>query len=286
MTEITRPALRYHGGKFRLAPWILEFFPPHRVYCEPFGGGASVLLLKDRSYAEVYNDLDLEVVNFFRVLRDPEQAAALERAIYLTPFSRDEFIESYGATDDPVEAARRTAIRTFMGFGTNTLRHNRTGFRAKANRQTQPAQIDWVKYPDCIGAFAERLRGVVIENRDALEVMTQQDGEETLFYVDPPYPHETRSAIKSHNDKAYRHEMSTADHMAMAEIVRELKGMVVLSGYPCELYDKRLFADWARQQRQVMADGGRERTEVVWVNRACLRALYEARGDLFGELFA
>ncbi|WP_067070344.1 DNA adenine methylase [Roseateles chitosanitabidus] len=283
---ITRPALRYHGGKFRLASWIVGFFPAHRIYCEPFGGAASVLLLKDRSYAEIYNDLDLEVVNFFRVLRDADLAEQLARAVYLTPFSRDEFRDSYAETDDPVEAARRTLVRSFMGFGTTTLRHNRTGFRAKANRQTQPAQIDWTNYPAHVATFTERLRGVVIENRDALEILAQQDTAETLFYVDPPYPHETRSAIKSHNDKAYRHEMTTADHEALARTLHALKGMVVLSGYACELYDRELFPDWERHERVAMADGARERTEVVWLNPACSRALYLARGDLFAELAA
>jgi len=283
MTGIARPALRYHGGKFRLASWIASFFPPHRIYVEPFGGGASVLLTKDRSYAEIYNDLDLEVVNLFRVLRDAAQAEQLARALHLTPFSREEFRDAYAETSDPVEGARRTLVRSFMGFGTTTLRHNRTGFRAKANRQTQPAQIDWTNYPAHVATFTERLRGVVIENRDALKVIAQQDTEGTLFYVDPPYPHETRSAIKSHNDKAYRHEMTTEDHQALAATLHSLKGMVVLSGYACELYDRQLFADWERHERVAMADGGRERVEVVWINPACARALYLARGDLFAE---
>ncbi|ALV06679.1 DNA adenine methylase [Roseateles depolymerans] len=281
MTAITRPALRYHGGKFRLAPWILQFFPPHHIYVEPFGGGASVLLLKDRSYAEIYNDLDLEVVNFFRVLREANLAEQLQKALYLTPFSRDEFRDAYAETTDPVEGARRTLVRSFMGFGTTTLRHNRTGFRAKANRQTQPAQIDWTNYPAHVATFTERLRGVVIENRDALEVMAQQDTERTLFYVDPPYPHETRSAIKSHNDQAYRHEMTTEDHQALAATLHSLKGMVVLSGYACELYDRQLFANWERHERVAMADGARERTEVVWLNPACSAALERSRGGLF-----
>jgi DNA adenine methylase len=99
MTTITvrpaRPVLRYHGGKFRLAPWLTSFFPPHRVYVEPFGGGASVLLHKNRAHSEIYNDISDEIVNVFRVLRDPVMAARLSRLVRLTPFSRVEFLESY-----------------------------------------------------------------------------------------------------------------------------------------------------------------------------------------------
>lgn len=283
---VTRPALRYHGGKFKLAPWISSFFPTHRIYVEPFGGGASVLLRKPRSYAEVYNDLDLEVVNFFRVLRDPALAEQLARAVYLTPFAREEFRAAYAETDDPVETARRTLVRSFMGFGTTILRHNRTGFRAKANRQQQPAQIDWTNYPAHVAVFTERLRGVVIEHRDALEVIAQQDTAGTLFYVDPPYPHATRTAVQSgsHNDTAYCHEMTDDDHRALAKVLNDVEGMVVLSGYACQLYDEDLYCDWERHTRMTLADGAQPRTEVVWLNPACSAALARSRGGLFAEV--
>src|SRR5262245_58814798 len=112
-TAPRRPVLRYHGGKWRLAPWIIEHFPEHRIYVEPYGGGASVLLRKSRAFAEVYNDLDGDVVNVFRVLRDRASAAALIRAIELTPWARDEFRLSYRPASDPVERARRTIARAF-----------------------------------------------------------------------------------------------------------------------------------------------------------------------------
>ncbi len=109
--KIPGPALRYHGGKFRLASWIMQFFPEHTCYVEPFGGAAGVLLQKPRSYAEVYNDLDGDVVNFFRVLRCPVLSAALTEAVSLTPYARSEFDTAWIPTDDPVERARRIAIR-------------------------------------------------------------------------------------------------------------------------------------------------------------------------------
>jgi len=112
---MARPLVRYHGGKWKLAPWILSHFPQHRCYVEPFGGGASVLLRKPRSYAEVYNDLSGEIVNLFRVACD--RGDELVRACELTPFARDEFIETWKPSPDPLEQARRTIARSFMGFG-------------------------------------------------------------------------------------------------------------------------------------------------------------------------
>jgi len=112
-----RPLLRYHGGKWILAPWIIKHFPSnHRVYCEPFGGAASVLLQKRPCYAEIYNDLDSEVVNLFCIVRD--RGSELREALRYTPFSRIEFELSYETTDDEFERARRMVVRSFMGFGT------------------------------------------------------------------------------------------------------------------------------------------------------------------------
>lgn len=260
MTECKRPIVRYHGGKWRLAPWIIAHLPQHRVYVEPFGGGGSVLLRKPRSYAEVYNDLDGEMVNLFRVARDNGREL-LER-LRLTPFARTEFFEAYEPTCDTLEQARRTVVRAFMGFGSNA--HNRpTGFRANSNRSgTTPAR-DWMNYPDALDAIIDRLRGVVIENRSALDLMPQHDSEQTVFYVDPPYVAATR-------DKGgdYRHEMTDADHEGLAEVLRGLKGAVVLSGYGCELYD-RLYAGWQRIERAAHADGARDRIEVLWLSPRC-----------------
>jgi len=255
VSATTRPIVRYHGGKWLLAPWIISHFPRHRAYVEPFGGGASVLLRKPRSYAEVYNDLDGEIVNLFRVVRD--HGLELVEALELTPFARDEFVTSYEPCADPVEQARRTVTRSFMGFGSNA--HNRkTGFRANSNRSgTTPAR-DWRNYPDALVTSIDRLRGVVIENRDAIAVMAAHDGPETLHYVDPPYVASTRDAGSD-----YRHEMTDDDHRRLAYFLRTVEGMVVVSGYPSDLYDE-LFADWRRVDRVALADGASKRTEVLW----------------------
>lgn len=264
---VSRPVLRWHGGKWMLAPWILQHFPKHRIYVEPFGGAGSVLLRKDRAYAEVWNDLDGDVVNLFRVLRS-DDASRLVEMLELTPFAREEFHAAYRTDHScPVERARQLIIRSFMGFGSNG--HARvTGFRANSSRSgTTPAQ-DWTNYPDALNGIIRRLAGVVIENRDAKRVMSAHDSADTLHYVDPPYVFSTRADLA----KDYAHEMTDDDHAELLDFVRQLSGMVVLSGYPHELYDAAL-SGWRRVDRVAFADGARERTEVLWINPRCAERL-------------
>lgn len=254
---IKRPIVRYHGGKWLLADWIISHFPNHRVYVEPFGGGGSVLMKKPRAYAEVYNDLDGEIVNLFRVMRD--QGCELKSLVELTPFSRADFLASYEESRDPLEQARRTVTRSFMGFGSNS--HNRaTGFRANSNRSgTTPAR-DWRNYPEAIPWMIDRLRGVTIENRAAADCMKAHDGPQTLHYVDPPYLPETR-------DKGgdYRHEMTLEDHESLAETLSDLEGMVIVSGYPSDLY-LDIYSSWTLIEKPALADGAKPRTECLWMN--------------------
>lgn len=253
-----RPALRYHGGKWKLAPWIISHFPSHRVYAEAFGGGASVLLRKPRSYAEIYNDLDGEIVNLFRVLRDSGEE--LCKQIQLTPFARDEFVDSYNWEGNPIERARKTVVRSFMGFGSNSA-FQKSGFRSRTSRSYTTPSHDWAMLPDAYRLLVDRLQGVVIENRSALEVFASHDSAQTLHYVDPPYPLSSRADDK-HD---YRFEMSDDDHREMANVLKSMRGFVVLSGYNCPLYEE-LFSDWARIDRQAFADGARARIESLWLN--------------------
>jgi len=256
---MSRPVLRWHGGKWLLAPWIIQNLPPHRVYVEPFGGAASVLLRKPRAYAEVYNDLDDEVVNLFRVLRDEHGAERLCRAVYLTPFSRTVQAEAYQASDDPVERARRLIVRSFQGFGSNGT-HRPTGFRANSNRSGTTPSRDWINYPEALVSIVDRLRGVTVENRDACAVMAAHDCPDAVHYVDPPYMPETRD-----RGADYAHEMTPDQHAALLTFLRGVKGSVVLSGYPHPLYEAAL-SGWFRVEREALADGARKRTEVLWIN--------------------
>ena len=275
ISDPDRPILRWHGGKWKLAPWIISHFPAHRVYVEPFGGAASVLIRKPRSYGEVYNDLDQDVVNLFRVLQIPLSAEALRLKLRLTPFAREEFELGYLDCDDPIERARRLVILCFMGFGSNG--HNkatRTGFRANSNRSGTTPAHDWANYPDRLPAIIERLRGVVIENRDALEVMAQHDSAETLHYVDPPYVWETRSSAM-HQNRCYTHELDAEGHRRLLAFLGGLSGAVVLSGYPHDSYEAALGA-WRRIEIDAHADGARDRVEVLWLNPRAIASATEA----------
>lgn len=271
MDKPTRPVLRWHGGKWKLAPWIISNLPPHRIYVEPFGGAASVLMRKARAYAEVYNDLDGEVVNLFRVLR--QSGGHLRESLLLTPFAREEFELSYVPSDDPIESARRLVVRSFMGFGSNG--HARTtGFRSNSNRLgTTPAQ-DWRNYPDCMYAMIRRLQGVVIENRDARDVMTAHDSVDTVHYVDPPYHPTTRDSGVD-----YRHEMTSHDHADLCRFLKSLQGAVVLSGYESDDYTN-LLADWTCIRRPAFADGARPRVECLWVSKpASISDLFDTKAS-------
>lgn len=275
MTALSRPLLRYHGGKWRMAPWIIGHFPKHRTYVEPFGGGASVLLRKPRTYAEVYNDLDGDVVNLFRVAR--ERGEELAQACEMTPFARAEFEQAYQESGDELERARRTLVRSFMGFGSAGVTMQITGFRANSNRRGTTPAHDWMNYPEHLRRAIQRLRGVVIENRDALRVMQTHDGDETLHYVDPPYVHETRHYRG--RSTAYRHEMSDEQHRDLCAGLQQLRGMVIVSGYRCEIYDQA-FAGWQRVDLQTHADGAKDRIESLWMSPRC------AHSDLFSEAAA
>lgn len=260
--KLKRPLLRYHGGKWRIAPWITSFFPPHRVYVELFGGGGSVLLRKGRSHEEIYNDLDSNIVNLFRVVRD--NGAELKRQLALTPFSREEFNLAFEYTGIPLEAARRTVIRAFMGRATNAatgeLRGKpSTGFRANTYKCGKPASRVWSSYTDAMDAVIERLQGVVIENRDALEVIEQHDSSQTLFYADPPYLLSTRDAGAD-----YRYEMTEEDHAKLSAKLNVAKGMAIVSGYDSDLYTE-LYKDWRQSKHNDRTDAQVERTEVLWM---------------------
>ncbi len=261
--EPTRPMLRYHGGKWQLAPWIVSFFPEHRVYVEPYAGAGSVLMRKPRTYCEVLNDLDQELVNIYRVMRDAESAARLEHLLRLTPFARSEWKLAYEPTEDSVERAHRCVVRSFMGFGSDSVKANRqTGFRYNSNRSGTTAATDWSRFPNHLQQFTARLQGIVIESRPALDVIGNFDASGVLFYVDPPYPHSTRRDVRG-----YSHEMTDDDHRELAAKLHEAKGNVFLSGYSCPLYDE-LFGDWKRLEKSVVVFRHSRRVECLWLNPA------------------
>lgn len=260
--RITRSVLRYSGGKWQIAPWVIQHFPAHRIYVEPFGGAASVLLRKPRSKIEVYNDLDEEIVGLFRVLQDAHQCQRLIRLLRRTPYARAEFERAFQSTADPVQRAQRAIVRAYQSFHHEALFNpKKTTFADARHRAGNSCKAhEWASYPRHLVQVCRRLQGVVIERRDALQVIRAQDSRDTLFFVDPPYLPSTRSK------SGYRCELTEAEHVALLQQLRAVKGRVVLAGYPSTLYDRTL-ADWQRVQRPHRAAGSeRQRTEVLWIS--------------------
>lgn len=269
--KITRPILRYHGSKWRLAPWVLSHFPEHRVYVEPFGGSGSILLRKSRARTEVYNDLDDECVNLFQVLRD--QHIELADAVALTPFSRTEYKSLYELSEDPVERARRFIARSIMGINSKGG-FFKSGFDTRINHDSYVSRINsLVALPEEIRAMAVRLSRVIIENSDAVSLMPRFDSPHTLYYVDPPYV--------GKNDY-FRHKMSDEQHAELAAVLRELKGAVIISGYHSPLYDD-LYGHWRRFERDAYTDRNKSVVECLWVNEYCNELLTARQKDIFAH---
>lgn len=282
LETVDRPVMRYHGAKFRLAPWILGFFPPHQTYVEPYGGAAGVLMQKPRTYAEVYNDLDDDIVNVFRVLQDKTTSEILTRLLTLTPYARREFELAYEPSLEPVERARRTLVRAAMGFGSSGSTKGSTGFRSDMQRTYGTASHLWAEYPDLIARFCQRLQGVLIENRSALACIRRYDHVDTLHYIDPPYVLDTRVTLGHHY---YRHEMSDAEHEELLNVLLALDGFVIVSGYETDLYDDYL-SGWEKHRTQSRISSGRGtslRTECVWLNPRCADLQRQQRFDWDAE---
>lgn len=259
-------AFGWYGGKYSHLDWLLPLLPQATHYCEPFGGSAAVLLNREPSPVETYNDIDGEVVNFFRVLRT--QKDALIEAIGLTPFSREEFELAISQPEQDIselERARRFFVRARQvrsglaqtassGRWANCLLTSRAGMGGAVSR--------WLGSVEGLSEIVQRLLRIQIENAPAVEVIKRYDSEQTLFYCDPPYPHNSRG-----DSKAYAYEMTDGQHRELARILHNVKGKVALSSYHCDLMDE-LYGDW----RFVEADPKnchtvkQLRTEVLWVN--------------------
>lgn len=262
-------AFGWYGGKYSHLDWLLPLLPVQGVhhYCEPFGGSAAVLLNRPPAPVETYNDIDGEVVNFFRVLR--EKPRELYEALRLTPFSREEFALACATESDDdisdVERARRFFIRArqsrfalaqtaSLGRWAHCIHTSRNGMAGSVSR--------WLNSIEGLVDVIERLRRVQIENRPAIDVLQLYDSPKTLFYLDPPYPHEARG-----DAKAYAYEMSEDDHRQLARVVRSLRAKVAISGYRCPLMDE-LYGDWRRHDApaKMAHTAKRERQECLWTN--------------------
>ncbi len=267
-TKKKKIAFGWYGGKFSHLNWILPLLPESHHFCEPFGGSAAILLNREPSPVETYNDLDSQVVNFFKVLRN--QKEELIYAIGMTPFAREEFeiaiktdFEDGNISD--LEKARRFYIKArqvrtglaqkaSVGRWANCLKTTRAGMAGAVSR--------WLGSVEGLENIASRLLRVQIENDDAIKIIQRYDHKDTLFYCDPPYIHSTRG-----DKNAYRFEMLDEEHILLAQVLRSVKGKVALSGYRNELYGE-LYKDWKVHTGPTKkALSIKElRTEILWTN--------------------
>lgn len=244
-------------------------------------GGANTLLRKERSLLEVYNDLDGDVVNYFTVLRDDPDL--LIESIELTPFAKTEWELSYQPSDCPIERARRFYVRAHMSISGPTAQWN-TGWRrqkvisrgSNGQKKMTPAAISFMR-TDHLYQVAERLRGVQIECDKATAVIERYDSPETFFYLDPPYVFETRGRWRDH---AYLHEMSDDEHEELAELVNELNGMAIISGYACPLYaDLYESRGWQRIDKETRINGPGHAIESLWISPRTMDMLEQERRE-------
>lgn len=271
--QAVKPPFAYYGGKTTLAPVIADLLPPHEHYVEPFAGSLAVLLAKKPSRAETVNDLDGDLVTFWRVLRDrPEE---LERVCALTPHSRAEFELSADLDCDDLERARRVWVRLTQSRS-QSMKPTGWKFQKDAGAVGKTRASYQAAYAYRIAAAGARLQRVTLESRDALDVVRDYGSEPTCcLYVDPPYLGSTRATN-------YRVEMTNDDaHVALADALNECKASVVLSGYDAPLYAE-LFDGWHRVDLKgaTTLSGDTDRIEVLWSNRPIGEA------DLFTEATA
>lgn len=257
-----RPIIKYPGSKWRLAEWIVSLMPPHKSYLEPFFGSGAVFFSKPTSRIETINDLDGEIVNLFRVVRDTPEA--LERAVALTPYSREEYEAAWerhkaGDVTDPVELARLTLVRYWMAVGSRQI--YRTGWRRDvAGREAAYTLHNWASLPERMVSAMDRLKEAQIEHTDAVKLIRNFSSPEVLIYADPPYVLETRS------QRQYNVEMADdAQHEALLAALLDHPGPVMMSGYESELYNDTL-QGWTKITHAATAEQGHKRTEVLWIN--------------------
>lgn len=256
-----RSVLNYPGGKKRIAPWIIMHMPSHHSYLEPYFGCGAVLFTKAPSAIETINDLDGDVINFFRVIQNPERRKELQDWIIYTPYARQIYDEAYAQEPEGViERAGYFAVRNLMSHGFRAT-DEKSGWKKDVyGRESAYAVRYWNELPVSIAEMAVRLKQVQIENRDALELIRGFDHENVFMYLDPPYVMSTRG-----DRKQYKQEMSDRDHVEMLEAVIGSRAKIMISGYDCELYDFYL-GNWNKAQIAARTQSNKRRTETLWMN--------------------
>lgn len=250
--------LKYPGGKWRIADWIISQFPAHKVYCEPFFGSGGVFFNKAPSAIETVNDIDGNVVNLFKVCR--ERPAELAAVLALTPWARDEYINCYDmSVGDELERARRIVVRHHQSYGTTNSNLNTWKNSQTSNSPQCPKY--WAALPETVFRVCERLKEAQIENTDALTLIERYNSPETLIYIDPPY----LQSLRKRN--MYKYEMTEAQHIKLLELITQSKSKICISAYDNELYNDYL-KGWYTAEKKTTAQMGLHRTEKLYMNYA------------------
>lgn len=253
-----KTVVKYPGSKWGIAKWIISHFPEHHSYLEAFFGSGAVLFNKPRSNIETVNDLDGNVVNLFEwIKRDPEKLA---HEIYYTPYARQVYEDVYTAVpEDSLQKAVNFYIRLNMGYGFRT-NGEKVGWKNDIQgREKAYAAKDWTSLPEKIMQASERLRGVQIECRPAVEIIKRFNYPNVLVYLDPPYVLSTR------HGKQYRCEMDDPGHEELIDTAKAHKGPVLISGYDSDLYND-LLKDWYREEITCYTQSVSKKKEVLWMN--------------------
>lgn len=257
------PVLKYPGSKWSTAQWIISHFPSEyekMTYLEPFFGSGAIFFNKNRSTIETINDLDEQVVNLFRVIREhPEELATL---IEMTPWSRTEYRESYTQTGRTIEDARLFLIRMWQAIGAKSS--DTTGWRNNIKGNNGNLTQFNNRLPQDILKVSERLKHtsgslVQIENQDAIQLINRYNRKNVLMYIDPPYVLSTRCG------RIYKHEYSNENHIKLLETLKAQESKVIISGYDCDLYNDYL-SEWHKEKISARVEGGKTATEVIWMN--------------------
>lgn len=249
--------LKYPGAKNRIASWICSYIPEHKVYLEPYAGSLAVFFAKKPAKIETLNDLDGNVVNYFRIIREaPEELA---KAISMTPYARDEYNSAFNILDGDteVEKARKFAIRCWQGYGCSNLYKN--GFRSSQQSKSPQTTKEWRNLPERLILASERLRNAQIENLPAVEIIKRYDTNDVFMYIDPPY---LRGIRKSH---LYNCEMDDSEHIELLKLLKIHPGKILLSGYDNDLYNEML-SGWKKVSKRTQAEAGIARIETLWMN--------------------
>jgi len=249
--------LKYPGAKNRIAPWIIDHIPEHSVYVEPYLGSGAVFFNKKPCKIETLNDLNSDVINYFKVLRN--NPSELIRLLELTPYGRDEYNYAYiqNDNDTDIEKARKFVVKCFMGFGCSNLYKN--GFRSSQQTNSPHTTKAWNELPETLKKATIRLKNAQIENLSAIEVINRYNTEDVFIYADPPYLLDTRKGY------LYKHEMTDEQHIELLELLVKHPGKVMISGYENDLYNS-ILEGWEKAYKNTTAEQGIQRQEIIWMN--------------------